>query len=72
MQMTLVLFLRTFFGHKLQINLFRVTELKTNLDFNRKIETVGTTNSNGAATLMTLDRKKCFKENTFHANIIHI
>lgn len=38
---------------------------KTNLDFSRKIETVGTTNNNGAATLITVDRKKCFKENMF-------
>jgi len=42
----------------------------TNLGFSRKIETVGTTNSNGAATLITENRRKCFKENVFHANVI--
>lgn len=72
--MTLSLVLTTFLGKKFQINLFRVIELttKTNLDFSRKKETVGTTNYNGAATLITVDIKKCFKENMFCANIIHI
>lgn len=72
--MTLALFLRIFLGNKFQRSLLRVIELttKTNLDFSRKIETVGTINNNGAATLITVDRKKCCKENVFHANIIHI
>lgn len=74
MQMTLALFLRTFLGNNFQRNWLRVIELttKTNLDFSRKIETVGTTNNNGAAILITVDRKKFFKENIFHANLIHI
>lgn len=72
--MTLALFLRTFLGSKFQRKLFRVIELttKTNLDLSRKIETVGTTYNSGAATLITVDRKQCVKENVFHANIMHI
>lgn len=69
-QMTL--FLRTFLGNKFHINFFRAVELiaKTNLDFSRKTETMGTTNSHG--TLITLGKKKkkmCFREN-FHISCI--
>lgn len=74
MQITVALFLRTFLGCKFQINLFRVIEstAKTNLDFSRKIEAVGTANNNGAATLISVDRKKCFEGKMFHVSIIHI
>lgn len=74
MKTTLALFLRTFFGSKFQIYLFRVIEsiTKTNFDFNRKIKAMGTVNNNGAATLITVDRKMCFEGNIFHVSIIHI
>lgn len=74
MKITVALFLTTFLGSQFQINIFRGMEstAKTNLDFSRKIDTVGTANSNGAVTLITVDRKKCFEGNMFHVSIIHI
>lgn len=83
MKIILALFLRTFLGCKFPINLFRInlelekfriieSTAKTILDVNRKIEAVGTANNNGAATLITVDRKKCFEGNMFRVSIIHI
>lgn len=37
-----------------------------------KIEAMGRANNNGTATLITVDRKKCFEGNIFHVSIIHI